>query len=92
MVSYYTFKSKNIHPERITRLDKKLTDGPDYERIGFPLSKKDFSKIEVKNRICVNVFCYEKKLTYPIFLFEQQFKDSMDLLLHIRSLCINQRF
>ena len=36
------------------------------------MEEKDFSKIEKKNNICVNVFRYEKKL-----------EDSMDLLLLI---------
>ena len=30
----------------------------DHERIELPVSKKDFSKIEVKNQICVNFCCY----------------------------------
>ena len=38
----------------------------DYKRNAFPVSKKDFSKIEMKSKICINVFCYENKLTYPI--------------------------
>ena len=33
----------------------------DYERIEFPVSKTDFKKIENKNNICIEVFCYEKK-------------------------------
>ena len=70
-----------IHPERITRLDKKLINDLDYKGINFPVSKKDFSKIEVKDCICINVFCYEEKLAYPTLLFEQQFKNSIDLLL-----------
>ena len=31
--------------------------------------------------ICVNVFCYEKKMVYPVYLSNQSFNDSMDLLL-----------
>ena len=66
-----------MHPERITQNDKKLIDTVDYEEIGFPLSKNDVNKIEVKNKICINVFCYENKLTYPV----QKFKNSMHLIL-----------
>ena len=33
--------------------------------------------IEVKNKICINVFCYERKLTYSV----QKFKNSMHLIL-----------
>ena len=47
------------------------------------MRKKDFSKIETKNDICINVFCYENKLTFPIYNSDQQFENSMDLLLAI---------
>ena len=30
----------------------------DYEDIKFPVSKKDFSKIEKNNNICINVFLF----------------------------------
>ena len=35
----------------------------------------------MKNNICINVFCYEDTLTYPIHISEQKFENSMDLLL-----------
>ena len=45
-----------------------------------------FSKIEknqnkTKQNICINVFCYENKLTFPIYVSDQKFENSMDLLL-----------
>ena len=40
----------------------------DYEGIKFPVSKKDFGRIEKKNNICINVFCYENCLAYPIYI------------------------
>ena len=45
------------------------------------MQEKDFSKIEVKNNICINVFGYENELVFPIFVSDQKFEDSMDLLL-----------
>ena len=45
------------------------------------MSSKDFSKIEKKNNICMNVFCYENKLTYPVYVSDQEFKNCMDFLL-----------
>ena len=42
---------------------------------------KDYCKIEVQNKICINVFCFENKLVYPVYLSDQKFSDSMDLLL-----------
>ena len=35
-----------FHPERITKADKNMAKNFDYEDIEFPVSKKDFSKIE----------------------------------------------
>ena len=37
----------------------------------------------MKNNICINVFCYENKLTFPIYISDQKFENSMDLLLII---------
>ena len=45
------------------------------------MQEKGFSKIEVKNNICINVFGYEKGLVFPIYISDQKFQDSMDLLL-----------
>ena len=52
----------------------------DYEGIGFPVSKKDFGKIEKKNNICINVFSYENGLTYPVHITNEKFEICMDLL------------
>ena len=71
----------NIRPERTTKKDNELITDLDYKGIEFPVSKKDFSKIEVKNKICINVLCYENKLTYPVYISDQRFKNSMDLLM-----------
>ena len=45
-----------MHPERITQKEKELVNDLDYDRVGFPVQEKDFSKIETKNSICINVF------------------------------------
>ena len=52
------------HPERIRQTDKELVDDLDYDGVGFPVREKDFSKIETKNNICINVFCYENGLIF----------------------------
>ena len=44
------------------------------------MQEKDFSKIEVKNNICINVFGYEDKLVFSIYVSDQKFEDYMDLL------------
>ena len=35
---------------------------------------------KVKNIICINVFGYENRLFFPIYISDQEFKESMDLL------------
>ena len=48
-------------------------------------TRKRFNKIEIKNNICINVFGYENKLIFPIYISDQKFEDSMDLLLLINN-------
>ena len=73
--------SLKTHPDRITKADKYMVNVLDYEGNKFPVSKKDFSKIEQKNNFLVNVFCCENELTYPVHVSDQQFQDCIDLLL-----------
>ena len=47
------------------------------------MQEKDFSKIEVKNNICINVFGYENGLVFLIYVSDRKFEDSVDLLLLI---------
>ena len=70
-----------IHPERITKADKNVVNDLDYDGIEFRVSKRDYCKIEQKNNICVNVFCYENNLVYPVYLSDQKFENCIDLLL-----------
>ena len=69
------------HTERITKEDKNMINDLNYEGIKFPFSKTDYCKIERQSNICINVFCYENNLTYPVYLSDKKFGDSMDLLL-----------
>ena len=69
------------NPQKITKKDKELASKRNYEGVNFPILKKDYCKIEVQNRICINVFCYENKVVYPVYLSDQKFNDSTDLLL-----------
>ena len=70
------------HPERITKKGKNMINDLDYEGIKFPVSKKDYCKIERQNNICINVFSYGNRITYPIiYVSDEKFGNSMDLLL-----------
>ena len=53
----------------------------DYEGIKFPVSKKDYCRIENNICICINVFCYENNPTYPVYVSDQKFENCMDILL-----------
>ena len=69
-----------MHPERITGKDKKLVNNFNYDGVEFPVRENSFSKIEIKNKIGINVYYYESKLTFPVYVSDQQFKNSIDLL------------
>ena len=43
-----------------------MVNGFAYKTIEFPVSEKHLTKIEKKNRICINVFCYENNLVYSV--------------------------
>ena len=47
----------------------------------FPISIKDYNKIEVQNSIKVNVFGYEDKQFYPIFVSQGSNEKVLNLLL-----------
>ena len=87
--------SSKENSERIKKTDKKITEKLDHDRIQFPVQEKDFNNIEVKNNICINVFGYENRMAFPIYVSDQKFEDSMDLLILIdddKSHCVHQRF
>ena len=44
---------------------------------------ENFSKIESENNICINAFCYKNKLVFPIYISDEEFENSMTLLLVI---------
>ena len=74
----------NKHPERIKKKNgKKITEELNYDGIELPIHEKDFTKIEIKYNISINVFGYENELIFPIHISDQKFEDSMDLLLLI---------
>ena len=69
------------YPERNLKSDKKNAERFDYDGIEFSVQEKDFCRIEVVKNICINVFGYEDGLVLPIYVSDQKFEDSMDLLL-----------
>ena len=51
--------------------------------LGFLCEKKGFSKIKTKKNFCINVYCYENRLVFLIYISDQKFEKSIDLLLLI---------
>ena len=68
-------------PQRIKKDDKRLTERLNYEGIEFPVSQKQYNKIETQNSIRINVFGYENGQPFPIHISKETFKDQMNLLL-----------
>ena len=72
---------QNEHPERIKKCDKKYVEKLDYSGIEFPVSVKQYNKIEKQNNIRVNVFGYEENQPYPIYVSKEKFNSCLNLLL-----------
>ena len=72
---------QNKNPQRIKECDKKYVEKLDYSGIEFPVSVKQYNKIEKQNNIRVNVFGYEEGQRYPIYLSKEKFHYCLNLLL-----------
>ena len=72
---------QDIHPERIKKSDKEYVKNLDYSGIEFPVTTKQYNKIEKQNEININVFGYENKQPYPIFVSKEKYEDCINLLL-----------
>ena len=72
---------QNEHPERIKKCDKKYVEKLDYSGIEFPVSVKQYNKIEKQNNIRVNVFGYEENQPYVIYVSKEKFNSCLNLLL-----------
>ena len=49
--------------------------------LGFLFKKKILARLKSNICICINVDCYENKLTFPIYISDQEFENSIDSLL-----------
>ena len=66
-VTHLNCVDKNVG--RITKKDREIAKKLIYSGVDFPVSKKDYGKIEVMSKININVFCYENKVVYPVYLY-----------------------
>ena len=69
------------YPQRIKKVDKEYIDKLNYIGIEFPVTIKQLNKIEKQNEININVFGYEEKQPYPIYISKEKHEDHMELLL-----------
>ena len=69
------------YPQRIKKVDKQFIENLDYSGIEFPVTTKEYNKIEKQNEININVFGYEDKQPYPIYVSKEKHEDHMNLLL-----------
>ena len=69
------------HPERIKKGDKQTINELNYDGIAFPVTQKQYNKIETQNSIRINVSGYENGQPFPIHISKETFKDQMNLLL-----------
>ena len=67
--------------QRIKKSDKAFIKNLDYTGIVFPVTAKQYNKIEKQNEININVFGYENKQKYPIHVSKEKYEDCMNLLL-----------
>ena len=58
-----------------------MVNNLDYGDSKFLVSKKDYNKIERKNKTCINVIGYEHGLVHPVHVLDISFQDYLDLLL-----------
>ena len=72
---------QNKNPQRITKTDKNFIKQLDYSNIEFPVTVKQINKIEKQNNICINLFGYEEKQKFPIYISQEKFQDHLELLL-----------
>ena len=67
--------------QRIKKIDKEYINRLDYSGIEFPITIKQYNKIEKQNEININVFSYENKQPYPIYVSKEKYDNHMNLLL-----------
>ena len=73
--------SQEKDPQRIKKCDKEYIKNLDYTNVSFPLTQKDYRKIEIMNNININVFGYGKQEPYPVYIPKEKFDDILNLLL-----------
>ena len=80
MVRYLHCADQN--PRKIRKVNKLYRDKLDFKDIKFPVKVRNIPKIERRNSIDINVFGYEDKEKYPVYVSKKCCEDKhVDLLL-----------
>ena len=78
---YHLHQNKiKSNPQRVS-IYKQYENTVDFTGINLPVSIKDIPKIEKMNNIAINVFGYENKTTFPVFISDSQTENPLNLLL-----------
>ena len=84
------------NPQRIKSSDRELAQRLNYNGVEFPVSVKDYNKIEAQYSIDINAFGYEGKQCFPIYVSKQENTDELNLLMITdggkTALCFDKRF
>ena len=73
-MSYQASKSVKNASRNNNKADRSLSS-LEYSGIKFPVSKKDYGRIEKKSNIWINVFADENGLAYPVHVRDKKFED-----------------
>ncbi|XP_068680645.1 uncharacterized protein [Montipora foliosa] len=68
------------NPQRIKKSDKAFIENLNYSGIEFPVTTKQYNKIEKHNEININVFGYEEKQRYPIYVSKEKYEDYFEAI------------
>nr|DAC81289.1 TPA_asm: PolB [Corynactis coral adintovirus] len=72
---------QNKDPQRIKKVDRLAVQSLNYNGVEFPVAVKSYNRIERQNSININVFGYEGKQPFPIYISKEKHDRMMNLLL-----------
>ena len=68
------------NPQRIKKIDKEYIKNLDYNGIELLVPIKQYNAIDKQNNISINVFGYQDKQPYPVYLSKTRFGNCMNPL------------
>ena len=81
MVSYSILNPQEKYPQRIKKVDQAYVENLDYSGIEFPVEVKQCNKLDKQNSIRINVFSYENKKPFPVYVSKEKYENCLNLLL-----------